>query len=452
MTFYFAEIKVCEPNPCLHDGVCSVVSADHFTCDCTHTGYMGTKCDIGSFTIAEYPTLTNHILSPPITVYASPPTDYVVLHIVSRDLEFKSSKLVFKRGASLNQSIQIIARDTGYYFIKYSLSGPSAGEFLLPKDDIIFVNAPNNSAGEASTQESTFSFPVGCHKKQVRTCPRSNDAIIASSTSPFVSFGPVTATQGVVSIEVGNTSKTPLSLVGINLPNTVSLLDNCEDSDVVSFSTESLVQSRVLAKTFIDAVADSFPAWMKITLSKQSLVKKSYSSDLSTFILSGNELREENVGEGLPVVQDTFYSLLMTSNLNVTIQNDVDIFKSDALYLAVELCGTLPSDVFLRPTLQAGLHSVNNISILKTIKKYGWEFKFYSFQFSKSNTIRRMKKGTFWDGYHFFNVEASSDGSFAVVSSLNKQFQNSTFAEVSLAFEGTMIGNVKDVDKVRNTF
>ena len=448
----FSEINICEPNPCLHNGVCSVVGADQYRCDCSHTGYKGTKCDIGYFTIPEYPTIAYNVLSPPFTIHASPPSDYIVLNLVSRHLDFSSSKLIFKRGSSTKQTIRFTARDPGYFFIKYSISGPSAGEFSLPEEDVVFVT----SGSKTTEEESIFGFPNGCYKRKLGTCPRSNDSIIASSTSPFIPFGPVTVTHGVVTLEVGQYSKTSLSLLGVNLPdsNAISPPEYCDDSNVVSYSTESLLKSRVLARSFIDAVADSFPTWVKVTLSnRQHLFKKTFSTELETSFLTGKELREEGIGKGQPVIEDMFYSLLRTRNLNVTIQNDVDVLNFEALNLislAVELCGRSPLNVFLRPTLQENFHAVNNVSILREFKEYGWSFQFYSLQFSKTKTIGKPKMETFWDGYDFFNVEDSSNGSFAAVLTFDKYFKYSNFANIRLKFEGTIIGKVESLDEVKN--
>ena len=188
---------MCQPNPCHHDGICSVVSEDQYSCDCANTGYKGTKCEVGYFNISDYPTIITNVISPPITISSSPPSSYITLHVSNRDLEFVPSSLVFSRNISLVQSIRVTAQETGYYFITYSISGPSARDFILPEEDILFVESHENSTEKPIIEESTLYFPLGCHKKQVAVCPGVNFIpIVASSTSPFLSFGPLTATEG----------------------------------------------------------------------------------------------------------------------------------------------------------------------------------------------------------------------------------------------------------------
>ena len=441
---------MCQPNPCLHGGICSVVSEDQYKCDCFNTGYKGTKCDVGYFNISDYPTVITNVMSPPITISSSPPTDSVILHVTSPDLKFVPSTLIFNRYTSMNQSITVTVRETGYYFITYSISGPNAHEFSLPEEDVLFVQSHENSKDNSSIDESEMSFPYGCHEKQVAVCPRLNISIVASSTSPFVSFGPLTSTQGVVALEIGNITKIPLSLRGLNFPHSSEspVPDSCNDNDDF-YSTELLIKSRALVKTFTDIVADSLPTWMSITLSENNIVEKTQSSDLMTHFLTGIKLQEAAVGQGLPVIGDMFYSsLLATKNLNVTIEDDVDIFKSNELSLAIELCRGSPSNIILQPSFQKHVDVLKDVKILKDLRKYGWNLNFDSIQFSKTKTLNRPEKPSFWDGQSFVNLGASPGGNFAAVSSIKKHFKNITFADVTMEFDGTLIGDVKEINQV----
>ena len=442
----FSEIKVCQPNPCLHGGICSVVSEDQCRCDCTHTGYKGTKCEIGYFNIPNYPIVITNVIFPPITISSSPPTDYIALHVTSHGLEFVPSTLVFNRDTSLNQSIRVIARKAGYFFITYSISGPNAFEFSVPEEDVLFVQSHENSKDNSSIDESKLSFPYGCHKKQIAVCPGLNISIVASSTSPFVSFGPLTSTQGVVALEVGNITKIPFSVRGLNLPhlNEEPFPDSCNDNEVVSYSTESLIKSRALVKLFIEIMADSLPTWINITLSENNMAKKTQSSDLMTHFLTGIQLQEAAVGQALPVIGDMFYSLLVTKNLNVTIEDDIDILKSNALSLAVELCRESPPNIILQH--QMGV--IKDIQALKNLRKYGWNLNFDSIQFSKTKSIKRLDNAIFWDGQSFVNLGTSPSANFAAISSLKKHFENLTFADITMEFDGTLIGNVKVINQV----
>ena len=406
---------------------------------------------MGFFTISEYQKIIANVVSFPIWITSSPPTDHVILHLRSPDLEFSSSSLVFHRNSSLNETFRVAAREPGYYFIKYCLSGPSAHEFSLPEEDILFVKPENSTAEDTSKQQSILNFPSGCHKKQIGVCPELGHPIIATSTSPFVAIGPLFVTKGIVSIEIGNLTKIPLSLRGISLPqpSTAIIQDSCINNDVRSYSTESLIKSRTLPQSFANSVAEALPSWIKIAMSNQSFVKKILSSDLMTHFLTGRKLLDAGIGEGLSVDDDMFYSLLSTKYVNVTIQNDQDVLKSSGLSLAIELCGKLPSNIILHPFSHVPENLLNNVGTFKSLKQYGWHFNFHSVQFSKTNTIERPKKENFWDGKNFFDIPASSDGTFAAALALKKYFINSTFAHMRMEFNGTLIARINDIDQVK---
>ena len=349
----------------------------------------------------------------------------------------------------------MVAREPGYYFIRYSLSGPNAREFYLPGEDVLFVLSDSDITEDTPEEESIMYFPSGCHKKQAGVCPGLGYPIVATSTSPFIDVGPLWVTDGIVSIEVGNFKKLPLSLRGINLPWTASsFLNSCKDNEVVLQSAEplALAKSRALPRSFTNAVTEGLPRWMNITLVERKLVKNLLSSDLLAYLLTGAKLQETGVGEGLPVVDDMFYSLLRTKYLNVTINNDQDILNSNDLSLVVELCGKRPLNVILQPFPEDRVTMIDNIGILKNLKQYGWHLNFDSIEFSKTNTIERPKKENFWDGENFFNVQESSDGTFAAVSFLRKNFRNCSFGDIQLLFEGTLIAKVGDVDQVIYAF
>ena len=356
--------------------------------------------------------------------------------------------MIFKKNSLLNQSVRIFASDEGFYPIRFSLSGPDAEKFRLPEQNIVFVNSPNNITNDSSSVK----FPYGCHKKQLGTCPGTQASIIVSSTSPFISFGPIFTTKGIVSVEGENLMKIPLSLLGLNLPHstTTSLSDSCKENEAESFRVESLVKYRSLAKLFLEVVKNSLPSWLQISLGKQNLENNIHSPELKTRFFVGKQLRESGVGIALPVEKDMYYSLFTTNRLNITIQNDVDILPSSSLAIAVEVCGKLPANILLHPNIHENVNPINNISILNQIRKYGWFLNVSSVEISKAGKMKRPKKDGLWDGSEYFSVDASSDGTFAVESLARKDFTNSTFAKIRLDFEGTMLGDFQDLNQILN--
>ena len=444
-------MKVCQPNPCFHGGICSSISSSHYTCDCSRTGYKGTNCDVGQVIIPDYPILTPGVSSQPLSFQTSPPDDYIVLTFLSRDLEFNPPHTVFRRGLSAEQLVTITGRHPGIYFIRYSLSGPSAGEFQTPQENIIVIKSAKNSTTESDPLSQ--GLPSGCHKQQLNKCPHTNEIIVASSTSPWVTFGPLSMSSGVVNVEVGAT-KLPLSLVGANLPksNLISFQKRCNETDI-SYSTEQLIKSRSLVKSYLNNMRDSLPKWLRVTLRNHSSTETILSSELMSRYLTGRLLRDADIGEGQPISEETFYSLLMSPDLNLTIGNDVDLLGSGdrktLLSLAVDLCGPSPKNVIVRPSL-GNEELVNNISVVKKLQENGWNFTFYSLQISKKKLIKKLEKGKFWNGKRFFETSSATNGNIAILSSFTKYFREASVVNSSVEFQGTIVADHDNVDNVSN--
>ena len=76
-------------------------------------------------------------------------------------------------------------------------------------------------------------------------------------------------------------------------------------------------------------------------------------------------------------------------------------------------------------------------------------FTFQSVQISKSKTIDKLEKGTYWNGKELFKAD-SPKGNMAIVTTLSKSFISSDFVTSHIQFDGTVVGDFGDLDSVRN--
>ena len=435
--------------------MCSSISSDQYSCDCTQTGYKGTDCDVGSIITPDFPTLTAGVPSQLLAFQASPPSHSITLTLIGRGLEFDSSQLVFQNGGSRNQYLKITARQPGQYFIRYSLSGASAGEFQLPQQDILFVRSKHFTAETLENELWSNEIPSGCHKQPLDKCPHTNDIIFAASTSPWLTFGPLTTTKGVVNVEIGETN-IPLSLLGTNIftPIQVSAPERqCGEKELVSYSSEEIMKSHMLIRSFLSAVNESFPKWLAVTLRNNSDSGKVRLSEFETRYLAGKHLQDYDIGEGQPINDESFFSLLSSQNLNLTIDNNLDLLGSRdrnvPLSLAIDLCSPAPKNLIVRPSLE-DMDIVNDNSVVKSLRENGWNINFYSLQFSKKKLIKKFHKNRFWNGKLFFEASLSTSGNLGIVSSFTKSFKSTTLVSSHIEFEGTIVADLNNIDNVRS--
>ena len=453
--FIFSEIRACEPNPCQNGGICTSISSSRFTCNCSLTGYSGSKCDVGNIDTPQYPPFTRGVPSSSLQFESSPASDYVIVTPRSQGVAFEPEFLLFNT-TSLKQSMTAVAQQRGLQFVEYTLSGPDAADFKPPQNDVVFVERAENTTGQtAGSLRQHLKLPVGCYQLEMNKCPRTNDVIVYSSTSSWNTLGPMLSTRGVVTVGVGKTI-VPLSLLGSTVYSQAPAMvaEHCGEYQE-NYSIEDLLRSQILAKSFLEAFQSSFPSWLVVSLAKAVKSEALYPSDLETYFLSGKKLRKTDVGKGQPLSDKTAFSLLISRKINLTVEGEGDILGSreykSPFSLAVDLCSASPKNVIMHPSAK-DVDLVNSISIVKRLKEDGWDFTFYSLQISKTKSIEKLRKGLYWNGEQFVGIDSSDKGNLAIVASLKKSFTNEDFVNCSMEFDGTMVIGVDRIDKVSHGY
>ena len=434
--YNFLAIKVCDPNPCRHGGRCTAVTSSLFSCNCSNTRYQGTRCEIGLIDIPNYPTLAAGVPVESVEFRASPPDNYVILTPRSVGVEFDPPYVVFRRNSTTSQSLAMTAQRPGLNHVSYSLSGPSAAGFQTPEPNVFFVESAEETAQNISAYgTSDLSFPSGCYNIELNRCPRSDVTITAHSTSPWVIFGPTATTDGLVSLGTDHV-ELPHSMTGSNfIPKKSSSSDlDCVINSSMTFFPKEMIRHRVLAKSFLNVVRNSLPKWLDIKLRGNLSLTSMAETDLQAYYLSGKVLREEGAIAGQPFLDDTFFSLLLSPDLDLIVHGDRVSFGLDdrtaRFSVALELCSPPPSNVILRPPPD-GFNAMNQLSIMKQLRANGWNFNIKSLQIS--------------------NVGKSiSKKSLTLFATFSKDLVISSAAKSRLDFGGTISINVTNLDNVRN--
>ena len=421
---------MCEPNPCRHGGECTTITSSQFSCDCSSTGYQGTTCETGVINIPDYPTLTAGIPTKSIEFRASPPDNSVTFTPRGLGVEFNPPYLVFQRNVTTSQSLTITAQQPGLLYVHYYLSGPSAASFRTPERNTFFVESAENGAPNITYDNEDFSFASGCYKLQLNKCPRSHETITAYSTSPWFMFGPTAITEDQVSLSTGNVELLH-SMSGISFwpEKRSSLNHDCAVDSSITYSTAELVKRRALTKSFLKVLRNNLPKWLDVKL-RGNLPSNSMVHQAR--YLTGKSLREEAVFEGQPLTEDTFFSLLISPDLDVFVHGDRVAFglqdRSARISVAMELCDPPPSNVILRPS-SGTVDVMNKLSVMKQLRDHGWKFKIDSLQVSRGSFEKR---------------------SLTMFATFSKDLDISDAVKSRVNFEGTIIVNVDNLNNVRN--
>ncbi|XP_028408856.1 fibrillin-2-like [Dendronephthya gigantea] len=261
--------KRCEPNPCLHGGQCSDVTSSEFSCDCSRTGYKGKTCEIGFISIPDYPTIFADGTATSVEFRVSPPDNDLQVTIFPKSVgvEFNPSELLFKKKTTTSQTVAISAQRPGVHFVEYFLSNSGSAGFEKPETNVLIVESTENSAVDI-LEEDYRTFPSGCYSVERYQCPRSQVRITARSTRPWRQiFGISSRTNGIVSFSNGK-FEIPYSITGDKFisRSASSLNNNCGPSPAKKYSLAEMMKRRVLTKSFLNVVRDSFPKWLDVKL------------------------------------------------------------------------------------------------------------------------------------------------------------------------------------------
>ena len=374
-------MKACEPNPCKHGGRCTTVTFNQFSCNCSGTGYQGKKCERGVIVKPHFPALVAGVSTKSLEFRASPPDEYLILTPSSRFIQFNPPTLLFKKHASAPQSFTMTARRPGPQFVRLNLGGPSAAAYESLEPFLFFVQSKRNAI---SNNGRKLTFPPGRCKLELDKCPGSDLTISAYSTSPWITGG---ITRGQISLRSKNI-ELPYSIMGGNLASEKRTSSNpsCATSPYSRNSPIELARRKVLAKSFLNGVRHSLPKWLEVKLHDNFPLNSTLGTDLQASYLSGKRLVEKAPMKGLPLSKDTFFSLLLSPDLDVVVHGDRISFKmndrSRRFAVALDLCSSSPNDVILRPS-PGTTDVLDELSVIKRLKDNGWKFKIESLQISK---------------------------------------------------------------------
>ena len=367
---------------------------------------------------------------------ASPPDNYVIFTPRSVGIDFDPPYLVFQRDSTTSQSLAMTARYPGLNQVSYSLSGPSAAGFQVPEPNVFFVQSAEKATQNISARGTMeLTFPTGCYNLELNRCPRSNVRITAHSTSPWIMFGPTATTDGIVSLNTGNV-KLPHSMTGSNFIPEKSSSPNidCAAMSSTTYFTEEMIRRRVLAKSFLKVVRDRLPKWLDVKLRGNSSPISMTETDLQAYYLSGKRLREEAAITGQPFLEDTYFSLLLSPDLDLIVHGDRVSFglndHTARFSVVLELCGPPPRNVILRPP-PGGFKVMKQLSIMKQLRDNGWNFKVDSLQVSNVG-------------------QSASKSGLTLFATFSKELVISSAVKSRLDFKGTIIINVTNLDNVSN--
>ena len=356
---------------------------ENFLCNCSGTGYVGKKCQIGVIIVPDIPPLN---VSVPfvLTIKAKPTTSLKIQPRVDR----KSGIQFVPRQAELSSGVHsvditITPKLVGIFPLSFSLLGANRNEFITPDDMVVVVMDPSTRPPDDYFEEHGLAPGIlqpGCCKARSQIC-NSNVDIVSTC-----SWDSNQITPGIVFTNNSNFFL-PLSVGGAKIVMNSNPLQidferaaqSCATCSGCSFSPYDIAPSDILnfydkealAKTYMSNIASTIPKWMKIVANVSTRAHSS-TSHVTRLSSSLNDQIYTNFPFAMFGNIDPHFSILMYYGITtLTIDSDsISITgKDNPLCIAVDACSGVDSPTFV--SFPSKL--TNEVNVLQDYSNRGWK-------------------------------------------------------------------------------
>ena len=446
-------MRPCNPNPCLHNGVCATASNNEISCDCTNTGYEGDRCQIGIIHTPDFPKLKAGVEINQQTISAYPTEDITVVIEADEQITFIPSNEVKLNNSWYEVNLSVLAKVPSICLIKYRLGGSNKNEFETPKEKPIYVGSQDYPNGTVFSKFSLIGgeLPQGQHiheKRDPLLCK-----ITLHSTAPWEDKGTVEfQTTGVVTVKGTGNISLPFSLVGagsnsLNLSQDKvlhSFIDKTSRSAAITApELYELLQNDSFAISLMREISKLSPCWMKVRGLKNDTVFNIYNTFGS--ITNPSDAPTTCMHSEFPFLPDTtaaFYSPQIATEVSID-QDKLQLPAKSISCLGVDLC----HDALALTLSETGSKSIKGMQLLKNMKSKGWDFDLQELSLSSDGNLPRKIKGLVWNGHRIVSL-ATFPQNIWLRGNVNVVAASTTGLQVSLRLKGEAVMGVKRVDEV----
>ena len=459
----FPEIILCRPNPCRHGGTCSIINSRQFSCDCEHTGYKGSLCEIGVVSPPDFPKLISGNPSQILELQAKPDNSLTVHFNPTMNLTIQPKEVTIQHPES-KAVFQVTGNKSGVGMVSYDLEGVNKYDFTTPDNSFVFVGRNISSQKSIYTRLGLLvgELPIGCQQEEINNYPECNIKIAFDSNTTLSSG--IVIESGPVHIVTPDHKKIPLSLVGYNsssphpspkeimervvrdMGDQKSSVHGCSDIQLTAGLIE-FIQKDAFPKSFFRYFTNQLPLWLKITVTEESNL-----FDIHNTLASLAQTREAQNFHPIckfPISNQSVVVLYRpTLNFNIFIENEQLSLSSKGSCFVTHICET---GVFLSLPQKAS-NKVSRMLVMQDLAGGGWELLVSAFGFTTprrySTNLVGVPDGHLAEDFSDFRYNLWLHGSANI---LLRNSSNQMFA-VNIKMTGEAFAFADDLNAVSITF
>jgi len=481
-----AERVACNPNPCSHNGVCTDIGDNLFSCNCDGTGYTGPECNVLLINTPDIPALA--VNSPvDISFSSQPDTDFTLMIKVddSKSIKVVPLNVTFSQRLT-NQNVSITASNPGLYKIEYEVSDNSLNYQPIPP---VTVLVSNNDSGlsdyfDRHRLEHGLLEPGCCAASETELelefrCPANGNKLVLQSTCGWVTKRKdLPHTSGIIfsqydgfdmPIAIAGAKFEPLgtsiNLQSLNKFEFQSGCVSCSTGSVGRVSRQSCQAERIsindiqkflrhesLAHTYLSQSMSLVPKWfrLKAVPSNRSYDAHSYMVNL----VHPSELLQFQECNELATLNNDLHSLMVyAGSIEAKLNGEKIQLKSNdysSMCFAVDLCKGIFSPLHL--TIPSTAHSmIETFDFMQDLKDKGWDIIISYLIISNSSILDNVPHYSYWNGKEFYSPDLPIPYMVTKVS-FNKNLSKNNVIEANWKFLGNITWLYEDFNDVSTIY
>ena len=356
---------------------------EDFLCNCSGTGYVGKKCQIGVIVVPDIPPL--NVSVPFVLTIKAKPTNSLKIQL---RVDRRSGIQFVPRQAELSTrvhsvDITITPKFVGIFPLSFSLSGSNRNEFMTPDDIVVVVMDPSTRPPDDYFEEHGLAPGIlrpGCCKARTQICNSNVDIVSTCSwdsnqITPGIVF--TSNSNFFLPLSVGGakivTNSDPLQIDFERATQACATCSGCSLTpyDIVPNDILNFYDREALAKTYTSNIVSTLPKWMKI-VTNVSTRAHSYTSHVTRLSSSLNDQICTNFPFAMFGNIDPQFSILMYHGITtLTIVSDsISITGMDnPICIAVDACSGVDSPTFVSFPSKLS----DEVNVLQDYSNRGWK-------------------------------------------------------------------------------
>ena len=472
----FIARELCFPNPCQHDGMCSITEENAFTCDCGSTGYTGETCNV---LLIDTPDISDLRINSPMnfSLFAQPDRTFE-LELVPDNKDaiiIMPSSVMFSKVLTQHK-ISMIATKPGLYKLQYKVKDDSVNYQPIPPATILVSENDTGVSYCESRNVTCGLIQPGCcsaNEKQLDLefkCPSSDSELLLMSTCGWVTNKGPRHSAGIIFSSI-NGFDMPVAIAGAQFFPQTTHIDlqglntfefsngcvrctgstNCQVERLSVNLVQEFLEYDSLAFTYLYQSMELIPSWltMKVLPSDRIHDFRSY----SVYLVYSDALNRVQECNGLTALTDGLYSILIYSgNLEVMLDEETRQYTSNGstVCFAINLCEGSSSPLYV--SISGDAHTVlDSFRFMHDLRSKGWNILISYIILSDTNAIPifdEVSQLSYWNGIEFISPNLQNPNMNTKVE-FTKSFSGDSGVEANLMFFGNVQWFHEDFNDVR---